>query len=79
MEYNSASIEKQWQKYWEENKLAYKTVTTYKLAIIWKEPKDINATDEELKSYYDANSFDFTDDNGRVLNFDEAKIKSNKS
>jgi peptidyl-prolyl cis-trans isomerase D len=63
------------KKYWEENKLAYKTVTTYKLAIIWKEPKDINATDEELKSYYDANSFDFTDDNGRVLNFDEAKDK----
>jgi len=61
------------QEYWEKHKTIYKTVMTYELAIIWKEPKDINTTDDELKAYYDSNSFNFTDAQGRVLSFDEAK------
>jgi peptidyl-prolyl cis-trans isomerase D len=63
------------KQYWEENKQAFKTVTTYELAIIWKEPSDINSTDSELKAYYDTNSFNFTDNNGKLLSFDEAKTQ----
>jgi peptidyl-prolyl cis-trans isomerase D len=60
-------------KYWEANKKNYKTATTYELAIIWKKPKDINISNDELKSYYDTYSFKFTDRNGKLLSFEEAK------
>jgi len=65
--------------FWKEHKDNYITQKRYKLAIIWKEPTQLDATDEELKEYYEANSFNFTDNNGKLLNFDEAKDQIKKA
>ena len=61
------------EKFWQEHKEQYQTQKIYQLAIIWEEPQDINASNDELKSYYEENSFNFTDTNGKILNFEEAK------
>jgi len=67
------------QTYWQKHKDSYMTVKKYNLAIIWKNPKDINASDDELKSYYEANSFNFTDNNGKLLSFNDAKPQIQKA
>jgi len=67
------------KEFWQEHKDNYMTETVYELAIIWEEPKDINASDDELKSYYETNSFQFTDKNGKLLSFDEAKDSVKKA
>jgi len=61
------------KEFWKQHKEDYQTNTLYELAIIWKEPKEINTTEGDLKSYYQANSFQFTDSNGKLLTFEEAK------
>jgi len=61
------------KEFWNEHKTEYQTNTIYELAIIWEKNHDINATEDEMKSYYEANSFNFTDNNGKLLSFQEAK------
>jgi len=70
---NISLEEKTLQQYWEKHKEQYITNKIYKLSIIWKEPTDTNNTEEELKQYYNKNSFNFTDNNGKLLNFNDAK------
>jgi peptidyl-prolyl cis-trans isomerase D len=62
--------------FWESQKENYLTKTLYNLSILWTPSKDMTTTDEELKTYYEANSFNYTDASGKQLSFDEAKERA---
>ncbi len=59
--------------FWEAHKENYKTPKMYDLSIVWTGSDDINVTDEELKNYYETNSFNYTDAKGKQLSFEDAK------
>jgi peptidyl-prolyl cis-trans isomerase D len=59
--------------YWEQHKEEFMTEKVYELAIVWTEGSSADVTDEELKAYYETNSFNYTDKNGKQLSFDEAR------
>jgi len=59
--------------YWQNHKEQYQTDTTYTLSILWENPQELNISDSELQEYYNNNNFNFTDDNGNVLTFENAK------
>ena len=61
------------KKYWENNKENYLTRKKYDLSLVWTPSSDANITDEELKAYYDENSFNYTDAKGKQSSFEEAK------
>jgi peptidyl-prolyl cis-trans isomerase D len=61
------------RSFWEMQKENYKTKQMYTLSIVWTESKDSEVTDEELKAHYDTNSFNYTDAQGKQLQFEEAK------
>ncbi len=59
--------------YWEIRKDQFKTPKQYTLDLVWYETKDINVTDEEIKAFYQKNSFKYTDNEDKRLSLDEAK------
>jgi len=59
--------------YWEEQKENFMTQKTYTLSLLWTESSDATVTEDELKSHYETNSFNYTDAQGKQLLFDEAK------
>jgi len=62
--------------FWEMQKENYKTPQMYELSIVWTDSKDANVTEEEIKAYYDANSFNYTNAEGKQLTFEEAKSQA---
>ena len=61
------------KSYWERHKEKYRTPKKFKLAILWTDTSDLNASEEELKSFYRKNSFNYIDAEGKELGFDKAK------
>jgi len=61
------------KSFWEMQKDRFMTAQMYTLSIVWTESKNINVTEDELKAYYDTNSFNYTNPEGKQLNFEEAK------
>lgn len=59
--------------YWEKNREKYKTPRLFKLAILWTDTADINASEEDLKNFYRKNSFNYTDAQGKELSFEKAR------
>jgi len=59
--------------FWENQKKNFMTPRMYKLSIVWTTTDDTNVTEEELKTFYDANSFNYTDASGKQLLFNDAK------
>ncbi len=59
--------------FWETQKENYTTTKEYDLSLLWTSNEDVNVTDEELKNHYEANSFNYTDAEGKQLLFDVAK------
>lgn len=59
--------------YWEEEKSNYMTKRAYKLAIYWTESSDTNVSQEDLKDFYNRNSFNYTDAQGKQFTFENAK------
>ena len=59
--------------FWETQKDQYKTKKAYTLSVIWTDSSEANVTDDELKSFYASNSFNYIDPQGKALSFDEAK------
>jgi peptidyl-prolyl cis-trans isomerase D len=59
--------------YWEANKDNFQTSQMYKLSIVWTSSTDMAVTDDDIKSHYDTNSFNYTNATGKQLNFEEAK------
>jgi peptidyl-prolyl cis-trans isomerase D len=61
------------QKAWETNKDKYMSPRMYALSLLWTETKEINVSDQEIRDFYDKNSFNYVDANGRALPFDQVK------
>lgn len=61
------------KKYWKEHREQYKTPRLFKLAILWTDTSAIHPSEEELKQFYRKNSFNYTDAQGKELDFDKAR------
>ncbi len=63
------------KSFWETQKDNFMTPKTYELALVWTASKDAEVTEDELKEFYNTNSFNYTDASGKQLSFDQAKEK----
>lgn len=61
------------KSFWEMQKENFMTPQIYDLSIVWTGSKDAQVTDDEIKAYYDTNSFNYTNAEGKQLSFEEAK------
>ncbi len=61
------------KKFWEPRKEQYKTPTKYTLEVQWTQTKDTPVTDKEVEEYYNKNRFNYTDKDGKILEFKEVK------
>ncbi|MFT7824802.1 MAG: peptidylprolyl isomerase [Sulfurimonas sp.] len=59
--------------YWETQKENFMTEKQYKFSVVWTESSTTEVTDQELKTYFTENSFNYTDASGKQLSFEEAK------
>jgi len=59
--------------FWETQKENYMTKKEYDLSLVWTSNEDVVITEEELKNHYEANSFNYTDAQGKQLLFNAAK------
>lgn len=59
--------------YWEMQKENFMTKKQYALSIVWTETKNTVVTDEEIKTFYETKSFNYTDSKGKQLLLEEAK------
>ena len=73
---NFTPEEKDIKSFWEMKKENFMTTPTYDLSIVWTESKDTQVTEDEIKSYYDKNSFNYTNATGKQLLYDEAKAQA---
>jgi peptidyl-prolyl cis-trans isomerase D len=64
------------KSFWEMQKDNFMTTQMYDLSIVWTESKDTVVTEDEIKSYYDTNSFNYTNAEGKQLSFEEAKTQA---
>ena len=64
--------------FWEAHKTEFKTPKTYTLAVVWTETADTPVTDKELQAFYNLNSFNYTDAQGKQLSFEDAKTEVTK-
>ncbi|TNF45205.1 MAG: peptidyl-prolyl cis-trans isomerase, partial [Epsilonproteobacteria bacterium] len=64
--------------FWEMKKENFLTPQMYDLSVVWTETAATAVTDEEVKTHYDANSFNYTDGSGKQLPFEEAKVLAAK-
>ncbi len=64
--------------YWEMHKENFLTTQMYELSIIWTQSEKTPVTEDEVKAHYDTNSFNYTDETGKQLPFEEAKVLAAK-
>jgi len=64
------------KSFWEMQKENYMTKQMYDLSIVWTESKNAETTEDEIKSHYDTNSFNYTNAEGKQLSFEEAKAQA---
>ncbi len=64
--------------YWKARKENYMTKKSYKLSIVWTPSSETAVTEDALKAFYEENSFNYTDANGKQLSYDEAKKQVTK-
>jgi len=64
--------------FWETQKENFMTPRRYKLSVVWTATEDTNVTDEEVKTFFDENAFNYTDAAGKQLLFKEAKAQATK-
>ncbi len=65
--------DKELKAYWEAHKDRYMTPKIYKLALLWTDTSEINASEADLKAFYAKNSFNYTDAQGKEFGFERAK------
>ena len=70
---NFTSDDTKVKSFWESQKENYMTKKQYDFSFVWTASSDATVTDDEIKSYYEANSFKYTNAQGKQLTFDEAK------
>jgi len=72
------SEESKVKTFWESNKDHYLTPKIYTLSLLWTNSSSTQITEDELKNYYESNSFNYTDKSGKQLSFEEAKESASK-
>ena len=73
---NDVSItvdDKKLKEFWEPRKDQFQTAKQYTLDIQWTETKDTEVSEEDIKSYYDENRFNYTDKDGKISDFEDVK------
>jgi len=66
--------ESKMKAFWEVEKERFLTKQMFTLSIVWTQSKDAVLTEDEIKAHYDTNSFNYTDETGKQLPFEEAKV-----
>jgi len=61
------------KSYWNMHKENFLTKQMYELSVLWTQSQNTAVTDEEVKAYYEANTFNYTDKTGKQLVYEEAK------
>ena len=61
------------KNYWEKNKSDYKKPVSYDLSLVRQVPLNINPTDTEINTYFQANAHSFTSNNGTLLELSQAR------
>ena len=61
------------KKFHETHKNEYMTQKLYDVELLWHEMKNIEFTEDELKTFYDKESFNYRAGDGSVLSFEDAK------
>ncbi|WP_294956726.1 peptidylprolyl isomerase [Sulfurovum sp.] len=64
--------------FWEKQKNHFMTPRMYKLSVVWTPTKNTDVTEDEIRKFYDAHAFDYTDAAGKQLPFDAAKAEATK-
>ena len=59
--------------FWELRKESFMTAQMYDLSVVWTSSKETAVTEDELKAHFDANSFNYSNAEGKQLTYDEAK------
>ncbi len=59
--------------FWEKRKETFKTPKRYTLEILWSPSDKTPVSDEEIKTFYDTNSFNYIDASGKQLTLTDAK------
>jgi len=62
--------------FWETKKDNFMTAKTYTLDLVWTQSSATEVTEEGVKEFYNTNSFNYTDAQGKQLSFEEAKEKA---
>jgi len=75
---NLSMDEAKLKAYWESHKEEFKTPKKYTLAVVWTESTDTNISDDELKAFYETNSFNYTSADGKQLSLEEARPQLTK-
>ncbi len=71
--------EKELKEFWQKHQSNYLEPKKFLLAVHWTKAKDVNVSLSALKKYYEQNSFDFTDENGKSLPFEKVKKRVRNS
>ena len=61
--------------FWESQKENFMTAKMYELALLWTKSDATAVSDEEIKTFYNTNSFNYTDAEGKQLSLEDAKEK----
>ncbi|CAA6821513.1 MAG: Peptidyl-prolyl cis-trans isomerase PpiD (EC [uncultured Sulfurovum sp.] len=64
--------------FWETQKENYMTTKMYDLGLVWTKGDAIVAMEKGVKEYYEANSFNYTNKEGKQLDYEEAKEQVTK-
>ncbi len=65
--------EKGLRAYWQQHKEEFKTPERFRLAIVWTPGDAAEIDKKELFAFYQENSFNYTDESGKILPFEKAK------
>ncbi len=72
-EMNVTVDEEALHSFWKEHKENFMSKERYTVEIVWTDTDDVNLSDEEIKRFYDENSFNYTDAKGKQLDFEDVK------
>jgi peptidyl-prolyl cis-trans isomerase D len=61
------------ESYWKKHKSEYMTAKKYRLSLVETDLSDMNVSEGELKKFYDKNSYNYTDADGKVMDFASAR------
>ncbi len=72
---NVSVEEEKLKEFWEARKEQFQTSKQYTFDIVWTETDDVNVSEDEIKSYYEKNSFNYTDQEDKRLSLEDAKAR----